>query len=223
MDQHDKWLAIQAAGAPPATPDEADDLPVMPPDLYTDATQRYPYGWDLSNPQQISVADESYKLAGGYLSGKGLVEDWGCGTTWARQYIHAPYRGIDGAWSRWTDEIVDLRTYTSSVPKILIRHVLEHNWDWRIVLNNALQSFNDRMMLILFLRPGLEDKNIYRNSHDPHKHIPAIALSEPDLHSILDGAGVTWHQEEVATKIESGYERVYFIEKWTGPRIPSGF
>jgi hypothetical protein len=52
---------------------------------------------------------------------------------------------------RLADVIARLRTYFSSRPdEIFIRHILERNGEWPLVLTNALASFRRRMALVLF-------------------------------------------------------------------------
>jgi hypothetical protein len=170
-------------------------------DLYKETKDKFCYGKDLT----------SYRIAGNYLSGKGLVEDWGCGTTFARQFIGSPYRGVDGSWSKWADEQVSLIDYKSKVPKILMRHVLEHNWEWRTILKNMLESFTDRAVLILFLKPMEVDTNI--SFSDP-EGIPGLALCEKDLEFILKSSDVNIIMEELETNTPpQNYERIYFLEK----------
>lgn len=169
------------------------------PDLYQHIENKFMYGKD----------DTSYRIAGAYLSGKGLVEDWGCGTTYARQFIGAPYRGVDGAWSKWCQEVIELTTYTSIVPKILMRHVLEHNPDWRIILKNFLDSFTDRAVLILFTQPAYRDVNI-----DPTNDIPTMELCEKDFNDILNRPDLRINIEELKTNTAPyGYECIYFMER----------
>jgi hypothetical protein len=38
-------------------------------------------------------------------------------------------------------EVVDLAHYRSNVPGIFMRHILEHNYEWARILDNALASF----------------------------------------------------------------------------------
>ncbi|MPZ20855.1 MAG: hypothetical protein GEV06_23545 [Luteitalea sp.] len=59
------------------------------------------------------------------------------------------YRGIDGTALPFCDEVVDLVQYRSTVPGIFMRHLLEHNDDWARVLDNALASLTERMVLDL--------------------------------------------------------------------------
>lgn len=214
-DWRDAWTSPDQTEGRLATPEDAAGKPPIPRRLYKDVKQPFQYG---------PGDDHSYKLAGLYLSGKGLVEDWGCGTTWARRYIGAPYRGIDAAPTPWADVVTDLTQYNNGgVPKILMRHVLEHNWEWRAVLQNMLNSFTDRAMLLLHLRPGAKDTNMYQTArssfgalHEEDYYMPGLSLAESDLESIISARaadrGLDVHMEEMQTNIESQYERIYWLE-----------
>lgn len=105
--------------------------------------------WDYSKADQMCYSDEtSYLKAREFLGDE--VEDWGCGTGWASQYFKN-YRGIDGSSSKNIPEenIVDLSNYVSSVDNILIRLVLECCGDWRKVLENAIQSFSNKLCIVI--------------------------------------------------------------------------
>lgn len=128
----------------------------------------------------------TYGLAGEWVSNRGVVEDWGCGTGFMRRFVQGgPYRGLDGAWSKFCEEVVDLRTYTSNVPCAVMRHVLEHNWDWRKIAGNFSDSWHDRAALVLFIPPQPEDLDV----GGPDFPVPDIAVSGPDLFEILGRHG----------------------------------
>lgn len=138
------------------------------------------YGpWDYAKVRQPYPYDdtETYAIAGEYLSGSELVEDWGCGVGWAKRFIDAPYRGVDGAWSRFAEIHADLREYRSHVPSAFMRHVLEHNADWRVILDNFMKSWRDRAALVLFIPPAPQDDYL----SDETWPVPDIAISGPDL------------------------------------------
>ena len=198
-----QWVWFGSGGM--AAIDESRGKPPIPTNLYEKADKPFQYGNDAT----------TYYLAGRYLSGNGLVEDWGCGTAWARLFIGAPYRGVDIAKSKWNDVVADLRTYIPDepVPKIFMRHVLEHNWDWREILHNMLRSFTDRATLILFLKPGDKDVNTYRTPNCPDSYVPGLSLCEADLEAIIEMYGTKVYCEEFCTDIPSKYERIYFMEK----------
>jgi len=81
--------------------------------------------------------EETYKKAADFLEGS--VEDWGCGKAYFRNFCRGTYKGVDGT-PDGCDSVVDLARYTSNTDGILLRHVLEHNFDWLKILKNALTS-----------------------------------------------------------------------------------
>lgn len=102
--------------------------------------------------------NNSYMMAARWLDGCGpLVRDWGCGFGYARKFfIKSRYEGVD-AWNKMADRCVDLRLFSEPSEGILIRYVLEHNWDWEIILRNAMASFTKRMVVIITI--PLNDEN----------------------------------------------------------------
>jgi hypothetical protein len=92
----------------------------------------------------------TYEIAEAWLKGL-AIEDWGCGYARFREMHEGGYLGLDGSGG-WADRIVDLReSPTTQRPEgILLRHVLEHNPDWYVVLSHAVAHFEKRLVLILF-------------------------------------------------------------------------
>jgi hypothetical protein len=110
--------------------------------------------WYATAEVQRPYGDEAaYRKAEEWLAGL-PVEDWGCGYAWFKRYHNGPYRGVDGTPSRWNDIWADLENYRSSGWNILLRHVLEHNYNWWSVLSNAVESFDKRLCIILFTPTG---------------------------------------------------------------------
>jgi len=105
-------------------------------------------------------AEKSYIQGMDWLKDCDMVEDWGCALCYSRNYRNRHdkkgYRGIDGTPGK-ADVVADLSLYRSLTDGLFMRHILEHNLDWRIILNNALMSFTSRMSLIMFLQ--LSDKD----------------------------------------------------------------
>lgn len=175
------------------------------PFLYVGVKEPYRYGDD----------DTSYLVGGAFLSGDKLVEDWGCGAGYARKFIYAPYRGIDGCQSVFADEQVSLSTYTSKTPRLFMRHVLEHNWDWRIILENLINSFTDRAVIILFIPPGDKDVNLSASDYSDASLWPGLQLCEKDLVEIMSShQDVSVRYDDLKTNVAPyGWERIYFLEK----------
>lgn len=107
--------------------------------------------WDYSIVSDVCFSDpdcKSYKKAAEFLGD--TVEDWGCGTAWAKRYFKN-YRGIDGSLSKNIpkENVLDLVDYTSSVDNVLIREVLEYNTEWKKILDNVKKSFKKKLCLII--------------------------------------------------------------------------
>jgi hypothetical protein len=130
-----------------------------------------------SGPQRFGH-DRSYRIAAAFLKDCATVQDWGCGACWLRQYVDDErYLGIDGSGPHaqlW----MDLVDYRSECQGICLRHVLEHNDDWRAILANALASFRKRMVIVL--STGLADHDV-ELSFDDRIGVPDIALSRSEL------------------------------------------
>ncbi len=93
----------------------------------------------------------SYLLDVFFLDGLPLVEDWGCGTAFARSlFCKSKYVGIDGSKSAFCDVVEDLSKRRSNPDGILLRHVLEHNLNWSPVLKNAFVCAKSRLVLNMF-------------------------------------------------------------------------
>jgi hypothetical protein len=152
----------------------------------------------------------TYELGTAWLRPCALVEDWGCGLGWARNFfLPAQYRGIDGSPGSAVDQVVDLTTYRSQVPGIFMRHVLEHNYDWAKILDNAMTSFTERMALILFTPMGEATQVVAWNYG---YEVPDISFSAQDLESRF-GDEVHCLVEDRHTNSQYGVERVYYLAK----------
>jgi hypothetical protein len=115
--------------------------------------------WDYSGvADMVFGCFESYERAAMFLGD--TVEDWGCGTGWAKRYFKN-YKGIDGSPSHMVKETVDLTEYTSGVDNILMRQVLEANIDWRKILENVRKSFRKKFCLIVYT-PEAEKTHIHK-------------------------------------------------------------
>lgn len=109
--------------------------------------------WDYSKIEVPTPywGDETYRKAIAFLDGPGVLEDWGCGTAYAKQFVkQATYVGVDSSPSRFNDVTETLSTRSSRPEAILLRHVLEHNFNWDKILINAIASFQKRMVLVIF-------------------------------------------------------------------------
>lgn len=157
----------------------------------------------------------TYRLAADFMADVAEVEDWGCGTGGFKRFYKGKYIGVDGSTNPFVDKVADLREYKSNVDGIVMRHVLEHNYDWKLVLENAIASFNKKLCIILFTPFATDTKEIAHNK----KHgvdVPDIAFCKDEIESFFEG--LKWKMESHETKTGYGIEHIYFIEKKM-PRI----
>jgi hypothetical protein len=165
--------------------------------------------WDLEEPWPYGETT-SYKIGASWLASCALTEDWGCGAGWLRTLIPPEqYRGIDGSASPVCDEMVDLVSYRSSVPGIFMRHVLEHNYQWDRILENALASFRERMVLILFTPERSMTEEI---GWTPGLDVPDIAFRFDDIIDRLP-ADVTYTVRRIPSATQYGCETIFLLER----------
>jgi hypothetical protein len=175
------------------------------------ADGRWAPWYDHDDVTQAPYGDETtYRLGADWL-GDRPVEDWGCGRGWARRHLRGPYTGVDGTPSRWADVVADLTVYRSVTPALFMRHVLEHNDDWRTILANAIGSFTDRMFLAVFSPPGHTAK-IHTDDLGAGE-IPVWSIAHDDLAAVLDGHHVDWTHEEVVSATFYGREQVWRLSR----------
>jgi hypothetical protein len=163
---------------------------------YVDA-ESHPYG-----------SEETYKLGAEFLKGCAVVEDWGCGLGWMRQFVRGCYVGIDGSLSPYADKIVDLATYRSQTPGLFMRHVLEHDYRWKRILGNAIASFTERMVLVLFT-PLQDQTRQLAFADDPG--VPDIGFALADLTPFFEG--LEWKVQTLETATQYGIETVFCLQR----------
>jgi len=120
----------------------------------------------------------SYQLAADFVKGL-AVADWGCGKGWMRRFI-APelYHGVDGSASPFADEVVDLTDYHTPSPAIILRHVLEHDYNWKLILRNAVAAAQQRLVVVLFT-PPVDVTTVIAFNDEPS--VPDIAFNVDDI------------------------------------------
>lgn len=138
----------------------------------------------------------TYLKAASWLGPK--AEDWGCGCIWAKQFFEQ-YRGVDGS-GPFADHRINLTQYWSKGWNILCRHVLEHNFEWRLILRNLLESFNKRACIVLFI-PSEGKERVVAWERD----IPYIALPREEFEGMLAPYLKSTEQAEEET--------IYFLER----------
>jgi hypothetical protein len=155
----------------------------------------------------------TYRLGAEFLSSCETVEDWGCGLGWMRNFVPPErYTGVDGSSSRFADRVADLADYRSTADGIFMRHVLEHDYRWERILENAIASFRRRFVLVTFTPYGVETREIAFHE-DPG--VPDISFAKEDLTSHF--RGLRWQEQTYATDTQYGTETVYLVERVSEP------
>lgn len=153
----------------------------------------------------------TYHLAADFLADMLEVEDWGCGTGGFKRLYNGKYTGIDGSANPFVDKVVDLRKYRSNVDGIVMRHVLEHNYDWEAVLAGAVSSIRKKFCLIIFT-PFMDTTQEIAHNKKHGVDVPDIAFNKSDVEHFFEG--LKWRLDE---NIKSGthykFEHIYFVER----------
>jgi hypothetical protein len=170
--------------------------------------------WNYGAMPRFAYGDDTtYAKGMAFLDGHGTIEDWGCGFMRARDFVtRSRYIGIDGS-SPYADKVADLCVYRSSVDCIFMRHVLEHNIEWRRVLAGALSSFKKRMVLIVFTPFGDRTRVLSTGMACTSVAVPDISFQMSDLTECFGDLVVT--EEALATDTQYRTEHVFYIRRMT--------
>lgn len=164
---------------------------------YQNATLKNPVFWGPHT---------TYLAAAAFLADIDEVEDWGCGGGGFKSYCVCPaYIGVDGSYSPFANRIVDLSDYESSCDGILLRHVLEHNYDWDKILTAAIKSFRKKLCIVLFT-PFSDKVKVVGESHMEGLVIPDLSFVKSDFENYF--ADLNWRLLEVQGNPQ---EHVYMI------------
>lgn len=145
---------------------------------------------DISNNTQDSSYKygdtETYQIAANFLSDCKTIEDWGVGA--GGFLIYSPEAiGIDGSDTPFaTKKFIDLCDYETKVEGIHIRHILEHNYEWDRILENALKSATKKICLTLFIPLNDGDTTIEKAHNLKHGvDVPDLSISKDKFDEIL--------------------------------------
>lgn len=156
--------------------------------------------------------DTTYKLGADFLYDCKTIEDWGCGTAYFSNFMHGKqyYKGIDGSHSDFVSEIHDLTTYLSPEKPdgIFMRHILEHNYNWKPILQNALASFGKKFVLVFFTPLTTSTTEVLVENVEPP--VPDISFCLYDILEFLKP--YKFNVEEVRTQTQYGVEHIFYIE-----------
>lgn len=151
---------------------------------------------------------ETYRIGAEWLAGL-RVADWGCGKGWMRRFVPPElYYAVDGSKTPFADEYADLATYRRQSEGVFMRHVLEHDWRWELILDNALAAFTRRMCLVLFTPPS--EGATFDMEWEPDPGVPNLSFAPADIEKRL--GHVTW-TKRTAGGAKYGPETLYMIER----------
>ena len=128
---------------------------------------------------------ETYKIAADFLRGLDAVEDWGVGAGGFLNHLPTAI-GVDGSDTPFAQKkFIDLCNYVSKVNGVHLRHVLEHNYEWKQVLINALTSAKDKLVITFFIPfSGGETKELAHNLIYG-VDVPDLSISKKEFDIIL--------------------------------------
>ncbi|MEO8586875.1 MAG: hypothetical protein ABI584_11995 [Acidobacteriota bacterium] len=151
----------------------------------------------------------TYYMAGAFLVNCREIEDWGCGAGGFRRFCGGTYIGIDGSRTPFAEKVVDLTTYRSAVDGILLRHVLEHNYNWTKILDGAVTSFRRKLCVVLFT-PFSDTTRELRHNRDEGLDVPDLSFAAGDIEAHF--AGLNWKLfRGIESKSQYGVEHVYCV------------
>lgn len=160
-------------------------------------------------------ATPTYEMGARWLRDCEVVEDWGCGKGWMREVLlgrgRQVYIGIDGSDSPFADEVADLVEYRSEVGGIFMRGVLEHDYRWEKILENAVASFTHRMALVLFT--PMIDRGSKEIGFTKELGVPDLSLGHGLLMTHFEPLAFCAWRDIESPGTAYGTERIYFLEK----------
>lgn len=159
----------------------------------TDAPDAFRYG-----------ETETYNIAANFLSDCDIIEDWGVG---AGGFLnHCPKAiGVDGSNTPFAvKKNIDLCEYVSECEAVHMRHVLEHNYEWAKILENAFKSATKKICITFFI-PLNEGETIELAHNLKHGvDVPDLSISRQEFDDIVDKYNPTGIDIEVL-ETRTGY------------------
>ena len=160
----------------------------------------------------------SYELGYNFLQTCDKIEDWGCGTGGFKRFflvdnLHK-YIGIDGSKTPFADIKTELTTYISNVDGIFMRHILEHNYDWKKILENAFKSFTKKMCLVLFTPFSSGETKEIAHNLIYGVDVPDLSFDKNELIQLFEKNNIKYELTTIE-KSNTGYnvEHIFYLQK----------
>ena len=115
-------------------------------------THATPAIWGPNLQHTIYATPLTYRVAADWVRSCRTVADWGGGGGYLGTFLppSVEYRVIDGTQQCLDGVVADLTTYLEPSDGIVLRHVLDNTPDWAMVLRNALQVCQQRLIVVTF-------------------------------------------------------------------------
>lgn len=173
-------------------------------------------GWATWAPTRLGGV-ESYQKMVEWLDGHGDIADWGGGTGFAQQFVtKSAYRVIDGSLSQSNHVLIDLTSCNIPSDCIMMRHVLEHDYKWHLILLNFMRSFRKRAVLAigtpLESGPTVLDHTEQVFFGSVGLPVPVLRLSEPELLKYITLYQVK-REHLGRTAVDVPDETIFYLEK----------
>jgi hypothetical protein len=170
-------------------------------------------GWysKLDNKPMFYGNTITYQLGYEFLNDCEIVEDWGTGGGGFKDYRKNAI-GVDGSDTPFADKkFIDLTNYISNCDGIYMRHVLEHNYEWQKILNNAIKSATKKVCVVMFIPFSEDDTKLLRNNSID---VPDLSISKAEFYNIIKQyPNIQYESVEYVTKTQYNYEQIIYIKK----------
>lgn len=181
-------------------------------------TNRGKWGTLITGEQRAFGDEITYHRAAQFLADCEQIEDWGCGFGWFSKIMSghsdAHVQNLDGTKTDYSDRQVNLCCYRSRAEGILLRHVLEHNHNWRQVLENALHSFQRKLVIVTYTPFTEETHNRGDHEFEDGTRVPVISFRLEDLQECFKKyPEISVSEERIQTNTEFRDERLFYLEK----------
>jgi hypothetical protein len=169
------------------------------------------------DPSSFLYGDtETYRIGADILKDCMTVEDWGTGAGGFKRY-RPDTIGVDGSKTPHADIITDLTIYHSNVEGIFLRHVIEHNYEWKQVLINALNSASKKIVIILFTPFSAEETIVIPGSLEENRNfgidVPSISINRDEFYKIVDTFSFRHSEEIINSNTRYGQEIIITLFK----------
>lgn len=159
---------------------------------------------------------QTYEIGADALKDCPKVEDWGTGAGGFKRF-RPDAVGVDGSHTPHADVVADLTAYRSEADGIFLRHVLEHNFEWKAILINALESARKRLVVVLFTPMTEEETQRMPGAAEENQaygiDVPTLSLSRKELFDVISQRSAAFVVSTVSTSTRYGQETIIVIEK----------